>query len=200
LEAVVANNPSPRKRPDPRAEATRRQLAAAVLDLASQRDLHRITISDIAHRAGVNRATVYLHSTDRDSLLVDALEPWIARVATLAAHCCPKRPATHAINPPPQLIDLFREFEQHAPLLRRVLGEHGSGKLTNRIHNRLREHISRHLSPDSQPGSIPYDLHAAYLSGALLGVLHHWLNHDTTPPATEIATTTWKLINNTPWP
>ncbi|HEY8534050.1 MAG TPA: TetR/AcrR family transcriptional regulator [Micromonospora sp.] len=194
----MTRNATSRKRPDPRAEATRRQLAAAVLELASQRDLHHITISDIAQRAGVNRATVYLHSADRDSLLATALEPWIAQIAELAAHCCPKRSTAPAATPPPQLVALFEEFERQAPLLRRVLGDNGSGKLINRIFHTLRDHMSHHLSTDGHAATIPHDLHAAYLSGAILGVLRYWLSRDTTPPVPEIAATTWKLINNTP--
>src|SRR5690349_17714507 len=113
-EASMVRRVSSDKRPDPRAENTRRQLTAAMLDLASQRDLNVITVSDIAQRAGVNRATVYLHCDDRDSLLVDALESWVSKIAVLAAQCCPSRPGTTPVTPPEELVSLFREFEQHA--------------------------------------------------------------------------------------
>lgn len=186
---------STRRKPDPRAESTRRQLAAAVLDLASQRDLNLITVSDIANRAGVNRATVYLHSADRDSLLVGALESWMSRIAELAAQCCPSRPDTNVTAPPDQLVGLFHEFERDATLFRRILGANGSGKLVHHLQNVVREHVRRHLPEREDPGGVPHDLRAAFLSGALLGVVGYWLGQDTTPSAVEVADSTWKMIN-----
>ncbi|MEH0974048.1 TetR/AcrR family transcriptional regulator [Micromonospora sp. CPCC 205546] len=192
---MARTGPAQRK-PDPRAESTRRQLAAAVLDLASQRDLSLITVSDIANRAGVNRATVYLHSADRDSLLVGALESWMSRIAELAARCCPSRPGMDVTAAPDELVGLFREFEQDAALFRRILGADGSGKLVHRLQNVVREHVRRHLPEQEEPGGVPHDLRAAFLSGALLGVVGHWLSQDTRPPAVEVADSTWKMINS----
>src|SRR5690606_42068527 len=79
---VSAVNPD-----DPRAQRTRASLRAAVLDLAAERDLSAITVSAVAKRAGLNRATFYLHYPDVDALAADAMEEAVAHVARAAALC-----------------------------------------------------------------------------------------------------------------
>lgn len=180
------------KKVDPRVARTRRQLRAAVVDLANERDLDLITVSDIASRAEVNRATVYLHCRDRDSLLVEALESWLGEIADMAARSCPAR----GMETPAELVDMFREFERNATLFTRVLGPNGSGKLTHRMHAVIREHVHARLPRHEEPGGVPHELRAAFLSGALLGVVSQWLDSGLTTPASEVADGTWRLLHN----
>ena len=59
---------------DPRILRTRGALQRALLDLVRDRDLDGITVADIVERAGVTRSSFYLHYTDKDGLLADALD------------------------------------------------------------------------------------------------------------------------------
>ncbi|MFE4254032.1 TetR/AcrR family transcriptional regulator [Streptomyces sp. NPDC056910] len=61
------------ERVDPRAARTTRALEQAVVELASQRPVSRITIADLADRAGVTRATFYNRSTSPLELLIQVL-------------------------------------------------------------------------------------------------------------------------------
>ncbi|MFD0473905.1 TetR/AcrR family transcriptional regulator [Nonomuraea thailandensis] len=79
---------------DPRAQRTRARLKAAVLELALQQELATITMSALAKRAEVNRATVYLHYSDVDSLITDAMDDAVTAVARAAALCPLDAPAT----------------------------------------------------------------------------------------------------------
>ncbi|WP_018222362.1 TetR-like C-terminal domain-containing protein [Salinispora pacifica] len=98
--------------------------------------------------------------------------------------------------PPDQLVSLFREFEEHAALFRRILGPNGSGKLVYHLQSVVGEHVRRHLPEQEDPVGAPHDLRAAFLSGALLGVVSHWLNQNMSPPAAKVASSTWKVINS----
>jgi AcrR family transcriptional regulator len=57
-------------RTDPRITRTDQALTQAIVELASQRPVSRITVADLADRAGVTRATFYnRHSTPLDLLI-----------------------------------------------------------------------------------------------------------------------------------
>ena len=57
--------------PDPRVARTRALLAGALTDLLDERPFARITVTDIAARAGVHRATFYDHFTDKHAMVLD---------------------------------------------------------------------------------------------------------------------------------
>jgi AcrR family transcriptional regulator len=61
------------KRLDPRVVRTRQMLRDALVSLIEEKGFDAITIQDIADRAGLNRATFYLHYRDKQELLVKSL-------------------------------------------------------------------------------------------------------------------------------
>jgi AcrR family transcriptional regulator len=182
------------RRGDPRVERTRRHLEAAILDLACERELDDITVADIAARAQVNRATVYLHSKDRDSLLVAALESRIAQIATLAAAACPADRDSR--ETPAPLRELFAEFEQRKALFGRILGPGGSGKVKHRMQEVVRRHVLSQLPVEENTTGIAHETRAAFLSGALLGVVTHWLDTGTRTSGDELAGAVWRLLRS----
>ena len=67
------NKQGGRETMDPRARRTRRLLLDGLKELMVDRSYGRITVGDIAARATVNRATLYLHFRDKDALLQELL-------------------------------------------------------------------------------------------------------------------------------
>ncbi|MEV0387354.1 TetR/AcrR family transcriptional regulator [Nonomuraea sp. NPDC050643] len=158
---------------DPRAQRTRARLKAAVLELAAQQELATITMSALAKRAEVNRATVYLHYPDVDALVTDAMEDAVAAVARAAALCPLDAPRGRAPEP---LAELFEHVAVNATMYARMLGPHGSARFAARMRERLTGELARRFTAGSRPGGwddVPADVHAAYLAGALVGVIAH---------------------------
>src|SRR5215208_5507375 len=94
-----------RKRRRLRLEAeTRLRITEAAVDLHGTVGPARTTISAVADRAGVQRATVYRHFPDEESLFAACSGHWAA------------------LNPPPD-PDLWREDPDHGARLRRALAE-----------------------------------------------------------------------------
>src|SRR5947207_9857071 len=60
-----------------RTAATRRRIVTAVRDLLAEEAFHDATMEDVAERAGVSRATLYLHFRSRLEL-VDSICDWMA--------------------------------------------------------------------------------------------------------------------------
>lgn len=58
---------------DPRWQRTRKALTQAVLELAAELPIHRVSVRAVADRAGVDRTTMYHHAETPEALLRDAL-------------------------------------------------------------------------------------------------------------------------------
>src|SRR5215475_11753655 len=59
----------------------RERLLAAAAAVFSERDFHRVQVSDVAERAGVGKGTVYLYFPTKDHLHRGALEASLDRLA-----------------------------------------------------------------------------------------------------------------------
>ncbi len=156
---------------DPRVRRTRERLRTALLSLAAEQELASITMAAVARRAQVNRATAYQHYADLDALVADAMEDAVAHVARCAMLC----PLDSPGDPTPEpLVDLFTHVAENAVLYRRMFAERGGARSAEI----LRERITRELTPGFTAGrrpsahtDVPPKLHAAFVAGALVGVI-----------------------------
>jgi AcrR family transcriptional regulator len=178
-------------RVDPRVLRTRALLRTAALELASERDADSITMADIAERATVNRATVYLHYKDRDELLLAAMESEISALARAAASCPLAHPPDRM---PPELVELFRHIDSNATLYRRLLGPSGTARFVNRLRDLLAQEVMAQLrTPGARPsGALPDDLRAHYLAGAFVGLITQWLTRPDRLSYREAAAAAWE--------
>ena len=184
---------------DPRARRTRANLRAAALDLAGERDPATLTLSAVASRAGVNRATVYLHYPDLDALFADAMQEAVGTVARAAALCPLDAPPGTA---PAPLVELFEHVAAHATLYARMLGPQGSARFAARLREGLTDALLERFRSGARPGAtsdVPLALHASYLAGALTGVIAHCAAGGSTAPDAA-ATATWRLLAAHPVP
>ncbi|MFG2115142.1 TetR/AcrR family transcriptional regulator [Streptomyces sp. NPDC048718] len=202
----MANNSSIRgTSPDPRARRTRALLRAAVLDLSSEKDLDSITMSDIAQRAEVNRATVYLHYKDREDLLLDATESTMEGVVE-AARACRLSVDAHALpdTTPTHLIELFARVDRHRAVYRQMLGEDGSARCATRLEHLLAQAWFEQLTAEdpSPSRATALRVRAHFLSGAVLAVVGRWTRGEfdgaggdgNGMSVAEVADLTWTLV------
>ncbi|OEU91355.1 TetR/AcrR family transcriptional regulator [Streptomyces oceani] len=186
---------------DPRVRRSERALQIAVLDLVGERDLESITIADITRRAGVGRATFYLHYKDRDDALLAAVEESVAEVARRAAQCCPTHFTAGAVGTPEPLVSLFVYFHENIRLYRVLFGPDGSARLAHRVRIAVTEQITQELADLDVPAPsgrgrlvVTRAARAAFLAGALLGTVAAWLEADDPPHAQEVADEVWVLL------
>ncbi|WP_136191859.1 TetR/AcrR family transcriptional regulator [Actinomyces procaprae] len=105
-------------------ERTRRALFDALSDLLAQRPFDKITLSDVAARAGVGRTAVYNHFTDKEDLLLAFMEHETGRYAKELA-----RTLTDVADP----IDRLRIYVRQQALVKRHYHFPASGPLANSV-------------------------------------------------------------------
>ncbi|HZE40136.1 MAG TPA: TetR/AcrR family transcriptional regulator [Stackebrandtia sp.] len=173
---------------DPRAARTRAKLRRALLDECDQRPLAQASVAALVRRAGVGRATFYLHYTDLEALAVDACAD-VVRDAVDALHAWRGTPDPAA--PPPALLDFFDRLTPHANLYRELLSRGGGGPLGHVLHRdlRARSHTERTLAGAPQP-----ELVASAVAATFTGILADWLHGDIEATPAEIAHRVWHVL------
>jgi AcrR family transcriptional regulator len=173
---------------DPRAERTRARLREALLDECAQRPLEEVSVAALVRRAGLSRATFYLHYTDLQALAVDACAE-VVRDAVEALHAWRGTPAPAAA--PPALTDFFTSLVPHTPLYRTLLREGGSGPLGELLHRELREYSRRERELAGAPAA---DLIASAVAATFAGVLADWLHGRIDASPETMASQVWRLL------
>ncbi|WP_329565126.1 TetR/AcrR family transcriptional regulator [Streptomyces sp. NBC_01361] len=173
---------------DPRAARTRARLRQALLDECAQRPLADVSVAALARRAGVGRATFYVHYGDLEALAVDACAD-VVREAVDALHAW--RGTPDPASPPPALSAFFAGVVPHAGLYRTLLRPGGGGPLGRVLHRdlRARSHTERTLAGAPQP-----DLIASAVSATFAGVLADWLHGLIEATPDQITHQIWHLL------
>lgn len=173
---------------DPRAARTRAKLRQALLAECAVRPLEEISVTALARRASLGRATFYLHYPDIQALAVDACAA-VVREAVDALHAW--RGVPDPATPPPALTAFFADITPRAPLYRVLLRPGGGGPLGELLHRELRE---RSRAERALIGAPAPELVASAVAGAFRGVLADWLHGliDGTPEWA--AAQVWRLL------
>ncbi|MFC9328149.1 TetR/AcrR family transcriptional regulator [Kitasatospora sp. NPDC057015] len=173
---------------DPRAERTRERLRLALLAECAERPLAAVSVSAVVRRAGLGRATFYLHYEDLQALAVDACAE-VVRQAVDALHAWRGLPDPAA--PPPALAAFFTDAALHGTLYRSLLGPGGSGPLGELLHRELRE---RSRTERELAGARHADLVATAVAATFTGVLADWLHERVEAEPGTIAADVWRLL------
>ncbi|WP_336208070.1 TetR/AcrR family transcriptional regulator [Nonomuraea sp. LPB2021202275-12-8] len=189
---------------DRRVRRTREALARALIQLVEEQDLSRISVSDVAERAGVSRTAFYDHYRDVHELaeaactaMIDNLVQSLPTQNLDAGNIEPE--ATESLQA------FFASLAEHAGLYRSLLGPQGSAHVadhirrrsTAAIHDRLRQAAAEGELPQygGPPPDVPHDVPAAFTAGALLGVATDWLQRGCPRSPAEMAALTWPLFS-----
>jgi AcrR family transcriptional regulator len=157
----------------------------AMIDLAVERKgFADVTVSDIAERAMINRATFYRHFLDKCDLVEQYMDEVYA-LASIADAESPHVVATppSAPRPPAGLLITLRHVQANSAFYCVMLGAKGDPGFTERFRQNC-ERRYRHLFATStkivenEPNSPPLDLRIDYISYAAVGAIVWWLESE----------------------
>ncbi|MEZ4668688.1 MAG: TetR/AcrR family transcriptional regulator [Anaerolineae bacterium] len=189
-----------KKRLDPRIVRTRQLLRTALLQLIHERGLEAVNVQDITERATLNRATFYLHYTDKDDLLLQTLNDVLDELTTLPMPVSPTNPSA----PEPErigafFVGLFQHVANNADFYRIMLGADSTAAYAARIQayvediglrwfaRSVRHHNGTHLS-------VSPELMVSVLSGAYIGMIKWWLKNEVETSPEQMADQFLRLV------
>ena len=175
------------KKIDPRVVRTRQMLRDALIASILEQGYDATYIQDITDRAGLRRATFYLHYRDKDDLMVglirDMLDDLLAEIEAQSSH------NFNAATQGSEDLLTFMHVQQHADLYRAVLRGQGAVEITRAVRDYLASRI-RATCTLRQPDmdlSMPLEILANYLAAVKLNMVIWWLDAGMPYPPQEMA-------------
>ncbi|MFJ3516667.1 TetR/AcrR family transcriptional regulator [Streptomyces sp. NPDC090131] len=176
---------------DPRTARTKGRLRESLLAECADRPLAEVSVSAVVRRAGIGRATFYLHYEDLTALAVDACAD-VVHAAVDALHAWQTGPsALPPARPPAALAGFLADAAGRAPLYRTLLLPGGGGPLGDRLHRELR---ARARAERAAVGAPHPELVASAVAAAFTGVLADWLHEDVAAEPEALADHLWALL------
>lgn len=164
------------KKLDPRVVRTRQMLREALVATILEKGYDATSIQDITDRAGLRRATFYLHYGDKEQLLLqmmqDTLDELMQKMEARSANAFTAETQTS------EDLLTFQHVQERADLYRAVLSGQGAAAITRGIRDHLAERIRenctrKHPNLDM---SMPIDVLANYLAAVKLNMVIWWLD------------------------
>ncbi|MEU6314873.1 TetR/AcrR family transcriptional regulator [Streptomyces sp. NPDC047014] len=176
---------------DPRTARTKERLREGLLDECAGRALAEVSVSAVVRRAGVGRATFYLHYEDLTALAVDACAD-VVHAAVDALHAWQTGPAAlPPARPPAALAGFLADAAARGPLYRTLLLPGGGGPLGDRLHRELR---ARARAEREALGAPHPELVASAVAAAFTGVFADWLHGEIAAAPDALADQLWPML------
>ncbi|MFE9611787.1 TetR/AcrR family transcriptional regulator [Streptomyces sp. NPDC006012] len=173
---------------DPRTVRTRGRLRDALLAECAGRPLEEVSVSSVVRRAGVGRATFYLHYEDLQALAVDACAE-VVRDAVEAVHAFEGLP--DPALPPSALAAFFTSVAAHTDLYRGLLHTGGSGPLGELLHRELR---TRSRLERERAGAPHSDMADSAVAAVFTGVFADWIHGLISAEPDALSRQVWRLV------
>jgi AcrR family transcriptional regulator len=167
---------------DARILHTTAALREAILRLAADRPVSRITVADVTRAAGINRATFYSHAVSPGSLLADVLTPELDRIRDTDAAA--RRAAFDRGAGPDELAAITRRgidaVVEHVVAHKEIYGKALPDPEDGSLHRLLVDHFTvssaQHIRelPAGRPELLD-DVAAGFVAQGFVGAIEAWL-------------------------
>ena len=169
---------------DPRVVRTKHMLREALVACILEKGYDATSIQDITDRAGLRRATLYLHYRDKEDLMLALIRGMLDDLMQKM-----EAQSEQAFTPETQSAEdtlTFLHVQERADLYRAVLRGQGAAEITRGIRDYLAERI-RETCTRKHPDldiSVPIEVVANYLAAVKLHMVIWWLESGMpyTPP------------------
>jgi AcrR family transcriptional regulator len=163
----------PKPKMDRRVVRSKRMLREALVSLMAEKGYDAVTVLEIAERADLNRATFYLHYSDKEDLLQQSLEEVLNEVMQGIEELNLNFIYSYSESPDPNVIKLFERIADHAFFFQVMLTK-ADRQCTERLQNYFRTWVGRNMDrvpADEEQFLVPKNVIIHYMSSAMVGLI-----------------------------
>lgn len=183
------------KKTDPRVLRTQQMLRNALISLILERGYDDINVGDITDRAGLRRATFYLHYRTKEELLFSIMQEILNELME-KMKSLPDYPFGEKFLLAEQRIT-FQHVQERADLYRAILSGQGAAQATRNIRDYLAAQIrDKYVIAKGSNFPMPIDVLANYLVAVKLSMIIWWLEKGMPYSPEEMATMCARLALN----
>mgnify|MGYP000304347289 FL=1 len=186
-----------REKPGGRAEyrsaiRSRRMIREAYTVLLKEKDLSKITVTDIVNRADINRATFYAHYPDVRGVTEEIENEIIAKMLEVLKEF---EFTNFFRNPTPLLLQLSRHLEEDAEFYRILIKANGSEMFMEKLKKVFTDYMLNDSDiPEDMRHSKMVSLRVCYFAGGIVNLYKQWFRGDLNCTLNDIALEVSKLL------
>ena len=168
---------------------SRRMIREAYTVLLKEKDLSKITVTDIVNRADINRATFYAHYPDVRGVTEEIENEIIAKILKEFEF------TNFFRNPTPLLLQLSRYLEEDAEFYRILIKANGSEMFMEKLKKVFTDYMLNDSDiPEDMRHSKMVSLRVCYFAGGIVNLYKQWFRGDLNCTLNDIALEVSKLL------
>ena len=171
---------------------SRRMIREAYAALLKEKDLSKITVTDIVNRADINRATFYAHYPDVRGVTEEIENEIIAKMLDVLKEF---QFTNFFRNPAPLLLKLSRYLEEDAEFYRTLIRANGSEIFMEKLKKCFTDYMLNGSDiPEDMRHSKMVSLRVCYFAGGTVNLYKQWFRGDLDCTLNDIALEVSKLL------
>ncbi len=171
---------------------SRRMIREAYTQLLKEKDLSKITVTDIVTRADLNRATFYAHYPDMRGVTEEIENEIIAKMLEVLKEF---RYTSFFRNPAPLLLKLSRYLEEDVEFYRTLVRANGSEMFMEKLKAAFTDHMINDSDiPEHMRHFKMVSLRVCYFAGGIVNLYKQWFRGDLDCSLNDIAMEVSKLL------
>ena len=171
---------------------SRRLIRQAYTALLREKDLSKVTVTDIVKRADINRATFYAHYPDVRGVTEEIENEIIAKMLNMLKEFEFK---DFFRNPAPLLLELSRSLEEDADFYRILIKANGSEIFMEKLKKCFTDYMLNDSDiPEDMRHSKMVSLRVCYFAGGIVNLYKQWFRGDLDCSLNDIAMEVSKLL------
>ena len=171
---------------------SRRMIREAYTELLKEKDLSKITVTDIVKRADLNRSTFYAHYPDVRGVTEEIENEIIEKMLDVLEGF---RYTSFFCNPAPLLLKLSCYLQEDADFYRTLVRANGSEMFMEKLKKVFTDHMINDSDiPDDMRGSKMVCLRVCYFAGGIVNLYKQWFRGDLDCTLDDIAMEVSRLL------
>ncbi len=172
---------------------SRRLIREAFLQLLQEKDLQKITVTDVVNRADINRATFYAHYPDVRGVVEEIENEIISKMLDVLHEF---QYSNFFQNPAPVLLKLNRYLEEDLDFYSTLIRANGAQLFLEKIKKIFISYMESDTDvPEHIRQSTPFSLRTVYFAGGIINLYQQWFSGELDCPLNDIAMEVSKILH-----
>ncbi|MFZ1042510.1 MAG: TetR/AcrR family transcriptional regulator [Anaerolineales bacterium] len=174
---------------------SKRLIRQTFMELLKEKDLEKITVTDIIKRADINRGTFYAHYQDVRAVIEQIENEIIAKMLEFLGEF---RHKNFFQNPLPLLLKMSRYLEEDQDFYRILINSKGAIQFLEKLKSIFIEHMKTDSDiPETVKNSPDFIISMNFFAGGVINLYQVWFRGETNYSLNETALVVSKIIKNT---
>ncbi|ADL53284.1 TetR/AcrR family transcriptional regulator [Clostridium cellulovorans] len=164
---------------------SRRLIREAFIELIQEKDIEKITVTDIINRADINRGTFYAHYQDIRALMEQISNEIIGKMFEFLGEFSHKN---FFQNPLPLLLKISSWLEDDVEFYKTLINSRGSEHFLIKLKEILVDYMKTNSDfPEHAKKSPQFSIHAHFFAGGIINLYEVWLRSEIDSSLKEIS-------------